>query len=113
MFGIEVREWGETGVLVELRGEFDQHNLEDLRETLSGVVALRRPTLVDLSGVTFLDLQSARELAVRSLLYAQRLSFGNPSAEALASIRALGLEGWIRLRPDAGRDEPSLFSGVS
>jgi anti-anti-sigma regulatory factor len=51
--GIEVREWGEEGVLVELRGEFDQHNWEDLRETLSGMLALRRPTLVDLSEVTF------------------------------------------------------------
>ncbi len=55
MSGIGVQEWGEEGVLVELRGEFDRHNLEDLRETFSSVVALRRPTLVDLSRVTFLD----------------------------------------------------------
>jgi len=28
---IGVREWGEGGMLVELRGEFDQHNLDDLK----------------------------------------------------------------------------------
>jgi anti-anti-sigma regulatory factor len=50
MHMIEVREWGEGGVLVELRGEFDGHNLEDLRRILDSVVALRRPTMVDLSG---------------------------------------------------------------
>ena len=60
--GIEVREWGKGGVLVELRGEFDKHNLKNLRETLSDVVALRRPTLVDLSEVTFLDVAATREL---------------------------------------------------
>ena len=112
MYGIELRESG-AGTVVGLWGEFDAFSLDDLKGALSEVSELRGPTLVDLSGVTFLDLQSARELAVRSLLYARRLSFGNPSAEALASIRALGLEGWIRLLPDAGRGEPSLFSGVS
>jgi hypothetical protein len=29
---IEVRERGEGGVLIELRGEFDGHNLGDLRQ---------------------------------------------------------------------------------
>ena len=112
MYGIELRESG-GGRVLDLWGEFDAFSLDDLQGTLSEVSRLRGPTLVDLSGVTFMDLQSARELAVRSLLYAQSLSFGNPSAEALASIRALGLEGWIRILPDAGRGEPSLFSGVS
>ncbi len=112
MYGIEVRESGGATV-VGLWGEFDAFSMDDLRGILSEVSELRGPTLVDLSGVTFLDLQSARELALRSLLYSQSLSFGNPSAEALASIRSLGLEGWIRILPDAGRGEPSLFSGVS
>ena len=111
MYAIDLRESG-AGVVVELWGEFDLFSLRDLREALSDILALRRPTLVDLSGVTFLDLQSARELAVRSLLYAQHLSFANPSAGALASIRALGLEGWIQLSPDAYRDEPPVFSEV-
>ena len=111
MHGIELRESG-TGTVLGLWGEFDAFSLRDLQETLSEVFGQRGPTLIDLSEVTFLDLQSARELAVRSLLYAQSLSFGNPSAEALASITALGLEGWIRTRPDAGRDGPPVFSGV-
>ena len=92
MYGIELRESG-TGMVVELWGEFDIFSLLDLREALGKVSKLRRPTLVDLSGITFLDLQSALEFAVRSLLYARHLSFVNPSAEALASIKALGLEG--------------------
>lgn len=112
MYGIELRE-SEAGVAVELWGEFDAFSLTDLSVVLAEVSRLRGPTLVDLSGVTFLDLQSARELAIRSLHYVQNLSFGNPSAEALASIRAFGLEGWIRFVPDTGRDAPSIFSEVS
>jgi len=77
--GIGIRKCDGGGVLVELRGEFDRHNLEDLRETLSDVAALRRPTLVDLSKVTFLDIGAIRELAVRSQLYAHHLTLYNPS----------------------------------
>jgi hypothetical protein len=100
-------------MVVELWGEFDIFSLQDLREALSEVSTLRRPTLVDLSGITFLDLQSAREFAIRSLLYAHHLSFGKPSPEALASIKALGLESWVRIEPDAGHGEPPTFSEVS
>jgi hypothetical protein len=46
------------------------------------------------------------------LLYARHLSFANPSAEALASIKALGLEGWIHLSPEAYRSEPPVFSDI-
>jgi hypothetical protein len=111
LYGIELRESG-TGMMVELWGEFDVFSLRDLREALNKVSMLRRPTLVDLSGITFLDLQSAREFAVRSLLYAQYLTFGNPSAEVLASLKALGLEGWVRIEPYAGHDGPPVFSEV-
>jgi hypothetical protein len=51
--GIEVRERGEEGVLVELRGEFDRHDLRDLIETLNDVLALRLPVALDLPGVGF------------------------------------------------------------
>ena len=78
------------GVLVELRGEFDQHNLEDLRETLEDVAALGRPALVDLAGVTFLDLGAARELTIRSQLRAHRLTLRNPSWQVRASVAACG-----------------------
>jgi anti-anti-sigma factor len=100
MHMIEVREWGEGGVLVELRGEFDGHNLEDLRRILDSVVALRRPTMVDLSGVTFLDVGATRELTIRSRLYARHLSFRNPSSEVRASVAACGFEKWFDFRSD-------------
>lgn len=98
MHVIEVREWGEGGVLVELRGEFDGHNLEDLRQILDSVVALRRPTMVDLSGVTFLDVAATRELTVRSRLYAHHLTFRNPSPQVCASVAACGFEKWFDFR---------------
>lgn len=94
-YDIEVRERGEGDVLVELRGEFDQHNLEDLRKALGAVVALRRSAIVDLSRVTFFDIGATRELTVRSCLYAYHLSLRNPSWEVRASVAACGFEGWL------------------
>lgn len=41
-------------------------------------MALRQPTLVDLSEVTFLDMVATRELAVRFQLYAHYLTLYNP-----------------------------------
>ena len=105
MHAIEVREWGEGGVLVELRGEFDRHNLEDLRETLDAVLALRRQTVVDLSGVTFLDVGTTRELTIRSRLYAHHLTLRNPSPQVRASVRACGFEEWLDFRSDP--EDPS------
>ncbi len=100
MHVIEVREWGEEGVLVELRGEFDGHNLQDLRQVLDSVVALRRPTMVDLSGVTFLDVEATRELTIRSRLYAHHLTFRNPSPQVRASVAACGFDEWFDFRSD-------------
>lgn len=90
MSGIEVREWRKGGVLVELSGEFDRYDLEDVRETLSRVVALQRPTMVDLGAVTFLDVGVIRELATRSRLYPHHLTLGNLSWQAQASAAACG-----------------------
>ncbi|HEX6710537.1 MAG TPA: STAS domain-containing protein [Rubrobacter sp.] len=112
MYGIEVRESG-VGLVVELWGEFDIFCVAELKRMLVEVSSRRRPTLVDLSGIAFLDLQSAREIAVRSLLYAHHLTFRNPSPQVMATVGALGLEGWLNLLPDTGRDEPQVFSGVS
>ncbi len=70
MRGVEVREIGEEGMLVELGGEFDRYNLEDLGETLDDVLALRLPVVLDLSGVDFLDVEATRELTIYSYLYA-------------------------------------------
>ena len=112
MYGIEVRESG-AGILVELWGEFDLFSLTRLTEALNRVASLHRPTVVDLSGITFLDLLSARELAVRSQLYSHYLTFGNPSSEVTASARAFGLEGWGRFQTESDSGEPPVASEIS
>lgn len=101
MSSIRIRESDEGVVLVELRGEFDRYNLEDLEETLSQVVGLRLPTLVDLSGVTFLDVGATRELAVRSQLYAHHLALCNPSWQVRASAAACGFGAQLDFRTGA------------
>ncbi len=112
LYGIQVRESG-ASVLVELWGEFDLFSLTDLRETLNKILALCKRTLVDLSGITFLDLDSARELALRSQIYARYLTLHDPSPQVTASVRAFGLRGWIRFHPGADHEEPPVFSGAS
>ena len=112
LYGIEVRESG-AGMLVELWGEFDLFSLSDLRGMLNGVLDLRRTTLVDLSGITFLDLVSARELAVRSQLYAHHLTLRNPSSQVRASLEAFGLWSWVPFHPGAGHEEPPVVSEAS
>jgi anti-anti-sigma factor len=96
LYGIEVRRKADGTLVVELRGEFDLFAAEELKETLSGVAALRRPTVVDLSKVTFLDVQATRELAVRAQLYAHHLTLLDPSWQVRASVRACKLEDWVR-----------------
>jgi hypothetical protein len=81
-----------------------------LQGTLNGVLGLRRPTIVDLSGITFLDLKSARELAVRSQLYAHHLSLRNPSSQVTASVEAFRLRHWIHFHSGADREELPIFS---
>ena len=110
LYGIEVRESG-AGMTVELRGEWDLSSLGDLRETLNGVLDPGRSTIVDLSGITFLDLESARELAVRAQLYAHRLTLRNPSTWVMASLEAFGLGTWIPFHRD--HEEPPLVSETS
>ena len=105
MHVIEVREWGEGGVLVELGGEFDLHNLEHLREILDAVSTLRRPTMLDLSEVTFLDVGATRELTIRSRLYTHRLTLCNPSPAVRASVAACGFQEWFDFRSDP--EDPS------
>ena len=112
MYGIEVRE-SDAGILVELWGEFDVFCLGELKRILNHASSRRGPVLVDLSGVSFLDLRSARELAVRSLLYAHHLSFLDPSPQVMATMGALGLEGWPHVPPDTGHEEQQVFSDVS
>lgn len=87
---------GDGSVKVELRGELDLFCLDELRETLSGISGLRLPTTIDLSKVEFIDIQSTRELAVRSQLYAHHVTLLNPSPQVRRSIEACGLGKWVR-----------------
>ncbi len=107
MHGIQAEDFG-AGVTVGMRGEFDAYSLPDLRETLDHVCAFGKAVVVDLSGVTFLDLQSTRELVVRSMIQGHQLAFENPSSSVLASFRALGVDG----RPyiHAGQEDPPVLS---
>jgi anti-anti-sigma regulatory factor len=108
LYAIEVRE---SGSLVELWGEFDAFCIGELKRTLNDASSRRRPVLVDLSGITFLDLRSAHELAVRSMLHAHRTTFVDPSPQVMATMKALGLEGWTNVPPRTGRGSSPPSSG--
>ena len=96
MINTEVRYCKDGSVKIELRGELDLFSIDDLRETLSGVASLRRPTTIDLSNVEFIDIQSTRELAVRSQLYAHHVTLLNPSWQVRRSVKACKLGQWIK-----------------
>jgi hypothetical protein len=93
-------------------GEFDLFSLTDLRKTLNGILALCKRTLIDLSGITFLDLDFARGLALRLQLYAT-ISPCTTLPQVTASVRVFGLWGWARFHPGANRDEPPVVSEAS
>jgi anti-anti-sigma factor len=89
-------------MLVELSGEFDLHDLQNLSDALGDAVSSGRAAMVvDLSGVTFLDVGTARELAVRSQLHAHQMTLHNPSWAVRASVAACGLESWFDFRAGA------------
>ncbi len=99
LHAIELTESGRNETLVELRGDLDLFSLRELRVALDRVAGSRRPALVDLSRVTFLDVQCARELAVYSWLYGHHVTFVKPSWQVLASIGACGLRDRVRFGP--------------
>ena len=68
---------------------------------------------MDLSGITFLDLHSARELVLRYQLHADHLTLSNPSSWVSASIEAFGLAAWIHFHPTSDHEEPPLVSEAS
>lgn len=106
---IEVRERGEEGVLVELGGEFDRHDLKDLRKTLDGVLTLRLPVVLDLFGVDFVDVEVTRELTMYSYLYAHHLVLYNPSWQVRASVAACGLGSWLDFHDGADAPYPPAY----
>jgi len=109
LHAIELTEFDRDGTLLELKGDLDLFSLRELRATLDLVASLRRPALVDLSGITFLDVGSARELAVYSCLYGHHVTFVKPSWQVLASIGACGLRDKVRFGPITDLPAPEVF----
>ena len=82
-------------VLVKLSGEFDIRYQKTLEDILSDCLVSGKPTLVDLSKVTFMDSLCVRELAVHYRLGEGRMALCDPSRQAELSVAACDLEGWI------------------
>ena len=84
---------------VELYGEFDLHNLQELLCTLRQTTSnYRLPALVDLSGVTFADVCTLREL-VSVRRRCPWLSLASPSWQVRRGASACGMEGWFDSSP--------------
>ena len=86
------------GFWVRLFGELDLHDLDTLGTLVRAVEDSSQPVLVDLSGVTFLDLGWARELAALHLLGPDHLVLCSPSWQASVSFAACGFAGPIEFR---------------
>ncbi|HEV3476781.1 MAG TPA: STAS domain-containing protein, partial [Rubrobacteraceae bacterium] len=82
-------------MLVRLDGEFDVLYQKTLADTLVDSLASGRPTLVDLSGVTFMDSRCLRELVVYYQLGKGRVALCDPSHEVMLSVAACDLEDWF------------------
>ena len=85
----------DQGVLVRLSGELDVRYEKILEDTLSDCLASGRPTLVDLSEVTFMDSRCVRELAIRYQLGEGRVALCDPSWEMELGVAANDLEEWM------------------
>lgn len=88
-------------VFVRLVGEFDVARWKLLRRVLSECMVAGQTTVLDLSGVTFLDTLCVRELALHSQLYGNLLT-QDPSPEAELSVAACELGDWIPFARTAG-----------
>jgi len=99
--GVEIGRIRRSGSRLELRGEFDLGVLGELRDAL-GALHNSGPTLVDLSGVTFMDSSCAGELAAWRRLSPGLLSLATPSWQARASFSACGLSGGLEPPPRTG-----------
>lgn len=83
---------------IELYGEFDLHNLRGLSDALGRTTGPHHATSVDLSGVTFADLCTLRELSDALLSY-PGLSLSSPSWQVLRGARSCGLKERLGLAP--------------
>lgn len=84
--------------VIELHGEFDIQSLRDLSDALWRGRGSDYATSVDLSGVTFADLCTLRELSDALLSY-PGLSLNSPSWQVLRSARSCELENRLGFGP--------------
>ena len=82
-------------VMVKLSGELEVRYRRTLEETLRACLVAGRPTLVDLSEVTFMDSRCLRELAIHYQLGTGRMVLCDPSQEVEVGVAACDLEGWL------------------
>jgi anti-anti-sigma factor len=100
-------------VLVKLSGEFDVRYRRTLEDTLRDCLASGRPTLVDLSGVMFMDSRCVRELAVHYQLGRGRVVLCDPSQNVEVSVAARDLEDWLDFVYTAGLGHPPGYAAAS
>ena len=98
--------------MVTLSGEFDVRYQAILEDTLSDCLASGRLTLVDLSGVTFMDSRCARELAIHYQIGEGRVALCDPSREVELSVAACDLEAWVDFIYTAPGDPPGYAASI-
>ena len=99
---IEITEPTHLGISIELSGELDIRDLEHLQSSLDDALTSGLATCVHLSGVSFLDIRCARELAIRARLHGSRLELRNPSWQVEAGFRACSFENLVFCSYPAG-----------
>lgn len=109
-YEIETRQSADGGLVVELRGEFDLHSLDELKRCLMVAVGFRCAVVVDLSGVTFADVSTLRELAAYGHLYSHHLTLCDPSPMLLRSVGVCGIPDWFEFGSSATSATSALQS---
>jgi len=100
-------------VMVKLSGELDVRYRRILENTLRACLTSGRPTLVDLSEVTFIDSRCLRELAIHYQLGTGRVALCDPSQEVEVGVAACDLEGWLDFVYTTSSEHPPRYAAES
>jgi len=103
----------DRSVMVKLSGELDVRYRRTLEDTLRACLAAGRPTLVDLSEVTFMDYRCLRELAIHYQLGTGLVALCDPSQEVEVGVAACDLEGWLDFVYTTGPGHPPCYAAES
>src|ERR671916_2007409 len=93
-------------ILAKLSGELDVLYQKMLGDALGDCLVSGRPTLVDLSEVTFMDSRCVQELAFYYQLGKERVALCDPSQELELSVAACDLEDWVDFVYTTSSDPP-------